>query len=1224
MRYLATLIFFASLAFAGQSLSVTVDGGSWPQTARADNLPYRVEFWIHGMGSGPGNQYTLFTTGGVSFYIQWNGSTQLWMGATHRTIDTSCTINPSAYSANGVLVRYQYDPSIGTYGQESCEVWGYDTGTRSGTVKNYTGTQTNNSTTGQVNGQTANGEFKLGFLRGYSTLVGVNSNPPVPADPNGDLFNFKFEGNLTNDSGTNMTFTNPVYASSPAALVRAQFLAGSPNSQQKEYTSAIPGRAGYPVTLQSTSISTSDSYATPPSIFWQQLSGPSTLRFSSRTATSTTVTGCVFGAYMIRLTAVDGAASSTKDMEMSCVATDSNGVVVQKNSTIDAIFGPMIAVGRNPVPYADRKIMQGIVNTATRYSNAGFASNGLRAWKAGTVAYNHAGASANLTNSPGTSGTSLQFANLSAFDTSSFPILVIVPAGGNLYNASGEWIPICSSSGGTTLVVCSGGRGSFGRAAKNLASGDTVYQFSVTGTGTAFLTDLCPAGVGPSGPIVFTSSNVSATNNSTTLTLNSGDWPANYTSYWITVAGAGLDAVTGRWFGSVASVSGANLTLDRAYPGTTGTVTVYVLSSAGMAGSPYFERGTVRIPTGTGATPRDADLIHGIYGWCGSNTKASYMEGGLEKWGVPNETVARYTRNDGVWAVNNVFALAYYDEVLAQYAGHFASGRSDALDSARALGDIWIHLDEYGSCCGQPNLLGAMVNAAIDGQPGNAAWPKIRDFLTGYFATGTPYEGSFVDMRSGISYPALWLAAGAILDPDVTNRNTWLGRLQNLYDALTNYAGAGFNWPLPVFADGTTDVTVTNGSATVTSAGGLGKEFDSRNCGYIGAGVAQVSGDKRTVTVQSGDNFTGSNRQVIFRSVRSDGSSYPMDYTGSGSTITLATDYPFTTGVNVNYWVWDRNAGAIQAEGYNFAIRSAALNGRQNHPQTYYCKYDSATQVTLDRPWGGTSFSDGVAGAFLTSGANSVQPFVVGIAGSGIRLAEIAARNDGQTTLANNLKTFTNNVAGWLFAADGSGGYLPADKGIYYQRGGPCDPAPVPMTASCSAGTSNNRVNSTEAHLTIAQHFINTGNTAIRDVGDAVYRATYNTPNDPTVWGIAADAYDPLGFTDYLTNGRTFWGNTCGMGFCFAWPAAREGGVAPAQTRTLLRTFTLPSGAADAQFIITAPSGAQTTTTCTVSPCSVTMDARQGQHRLQVRYRTGGGASLYLTPAVDAEIITVN
>ena len=76
------------------------------------------------------------------------------------------------------------------------------------------------------------------------------------------------------------------------------------------------------------------------------------------------------------------------------------------------------------------------------------------------------------------------------------------------------------------------------------------------------------------------------------------------------------------------------------------------------------------------------------------------------------------------------------------------------------------------------------------------------------------------------------------------------------------------------------------------------------------------------------------------------------------------------------------------------------------------------------------------------------------------------------------------------------------------------------------------------------------------------------------------------------------------------WPAARVGGVAPPSNRSVSIDFD-PTLSASVQIVVTAPSGAISTYPCgSSSPCSVTVDDRQGSHWAQTQYLSVSGKVL--------------
>jgi hypothetical protein len=80
-----------------------------------------------------------------------------------------------------------------------------------------------------------------------------------------------------------------------------------------------------------------------------------------------------------------------------------------------------------------------------------------------------------------------------------------------------------------------------------------------------------------------------------------------------------------------------------------------------------------------------------------------------------------------------------------------------------------------------------------------------------------------------------------------------------------------------------------------------------------------------------------------------------------------------------------------------------------------------------------------------------------------------------------------------------------------------------------------------------------------------------------------------------------FWG----IGAVWAWPSVRLGGLVPPQPRVvdLSANLNFPGNATQAWVTVTKPDGTSAQVICTASAtCQVTMDAREGDHLLSIRY----------------------
>jgi hypothetical protein len=210
-----------------------------------------------------------------------------------------------------------------------------------------------------ANNGTPQGGGQLAFFRWYSTAITPAIPPEIP-DTAGDHGDFRFENNLTdsgrarlrlslNGSGSTNYVNSPIY--SPLAMVGA----------------IAPGRASFPVVLTSSSF-TSLLSSGAPVVLWQQTDGPAAGQFANPAAAATAFTPPLAGSYTIQLTATDALGqSSTVSSTLGAVATDSNGVVVTGNPTLDSLMGPLTRSGTSPWPYYDigeREIGDAIIKAA--------------------------------------------------------------------------------------------------------------------------------------------------------------------------------------------------------------------------------------------------------------------------------------------------------------------------------------------------------------------------------------------------------------------------------------------------------------------------------------------------------------------------------------------------------------------------------------------------------------------------------------------------------------------------------------------------------------------------------------------------------------------------------------------------------------------------------------------------------------------------------------------
>ena len=88
---------------------------------------------------------------------------------------------------------------------------------------------------------------------------------------------------------------------------------------------------------------------------WTQLSGPNTLRWVNRATAQPTISGAIFGTYVVRVTVVDSTGAASADLRFGAVATDDAGVVTPPNNATAFLFSPMIRWGASPWPWLDER-----------------------------------------------------------------------------------------------------------------------------------------------------------------------------------------------------------------------------------------------------------------------------------------------------------------------------------------------------------------------------------------------------------------------------------------------------------------------------------------------------------------------------------------------------------------------------------------------------------------------------------------------------------------------------------------------------------------------------------------------------------------------------------------------------------------------------------------------------------------------------------------------------
>jgi hypothetical protein len=530
---LISFLLMAASAFAGQS----IEFGPhliYSSTPVPNTPANRLEFYIHDWSSvgsthvvSGGSTGWLVYTQVVSptnvillIYNQWDiyGQGQL------------AQIQLSPLPQHAVYVRCQHDPANKL---DLIEAWDINGNRVANNSLSYV-SETPAGTDFQM-GYGREPSMSVGFMRVHSSLVPLNSRPPVTSDSNNRVFEWKFDSDQADASGNGHTAIyyggTPVYSQTP----HQNTIAIIKTKDSTSWSNVVTQRAGYPAELDGTSSYSQSDGSASVRCFWQQVSGPSVVQFNSRSSCSPVITGLVFGDYLMQLTVTDVDGNPvTTTTDIGAVAMDNKGIVVNADPNVDALFGNMIAFGKNPWGFADHWAQHAMTLRSADYVSNGWTGLQWEQTGSGTTSYYWNG----VGYSPGNpalgtilqtgitaTATTLTVSDASKLDLTELPTRIIMLAGN--YPSASEEIRICAITG-NTLTVCYDGRG---QSPQIWNGGARVAQAKVTGQGTRFLTDttapVCPVGApGPPGPASFSSGSVTLTAGSTTMTGTGTNWAA--------------------------------------------------------------------------------------------------------------------------------------------------------------------------------------------------------------------------------------------------------------------------------------------------------------------------------------------------------------------------------------------------------------------------------------------------------------------------------------------------------------------------------------------------------------------------------------------------------------------------------------------------------------------------------------------------------------------------
>lgn len=1260
----AYLLIFAEVAFAGQSLvftsshdvanaSVTARSttGQWYDDACLDVIPSALtgtNFLIHDASPG---QLIELVSGGAGVLLQ--ASIQNESGATGLG-----NVDVTNIPSHALCYRQQRD---GTAKTGSFEVY-----TISGTlyVPSQTWTYTS-STTLSAGVDIIGGPDPVHWaFRRICTGANLPLGSRMPTTAGGCaagtlLAEWKLDGSLADSGPGNFTLTQNSGSPTYATTLYQNTIAVIKTLGAPSWSKVIPFRAGNPGQLDCTSSFSMADAANTVNCFWQILSGPAIPNFD-HAAAQPTLSLPIFGDYNVQLVATSTAdgTSSTTTAHIGAVATDANGVVVNAIPAADQIFGPMIALGKNPWGFADSS---DLISVAARkagyydpYLNPATWFNSL----AGTVSYPFSPLSTTLCSAVADGVTlTVQICNAQNLDLSTFPTILSIGGLG------GEAIRVASAggtSGTVNLTVAYDGRGyGFGqhagiglKAGQAWTNGTAVTQQKVTGSGTSLLSTFTPLGAGGwTGILISSAGTCSVTHNSTTITGSGTSWSNSSSSPNYAVGNAILvnghhSGTAFTFFAYVNSVgSTTSITANRVYPNDADdesglTCATFKPDVRNMV--LHYDR------CGSGAYggcvayayPHDGNTY--FYSQSCETALACYIYESHDPSSVHPATATclgfsgmecgkHIAYMDSFNYVGDNGGANFYDEGLANYSLWLRSGLQLPLDAARQIegqegtsNPGWLFWPELGNndIGTQPrraSILGAWASYLLDGH--SSLLGGLRSFANTGIANAANFAsngGCNNDQREGLAYPQQWLAASALWDPSAVS----LGYVSSLSTYYTTYAGcagsgtalqtnswqSGFLWN----SNQTPALSATNGSAVLT-----GTAIPSNICGTTpqATGTAAVTSGSDVVT--SSAAFVTGGGKIMFEDATLGLISFDYVF-DSTSQVHISGKYP---GANASLTFWIDTDSSNNGSGYDSTLVFGTSASDSQLAKQWSCRWNNSGQITLDRAWDGSNTSAlygwrGNLGGVGVAGKGS-QPFIVGLKTHGDRLGSYQAGSLGTNFLAQG-----QNTALWLKTY----GWNAISGSFYYGRLYPgCEPAVsvdstqpqnfpylVPQCGFNGGSTSPyygkqiSRALIAEGQNAAYMSLVADNSSGNKAFWDGVYCNQWDQAGY-TTGGLGCDQLGAYSFVNNDWTGGKWRGFAFGIGMAAQWPAARLGGVLPAVSRTLYESFSLQTGEDKVVYTVTAPSGAVTIVTCTTSPCALPADARQGDLLMSYQFQTSAG-----------------
>jgi hypothetical protein len=585
--------------------------------------------------------------------------------------------------------------------------------------------------------------------------------------------------------------------------------------------------------------------------------------------------------------------------------------------------------------------------------------------------------------------------------------------------------------------------------------------------------------------------------------------------------------------------------------------------------------------------------------------------------------------NMGNWTASNAMSIGYYDTGLAYFRAWYRSGDIAMLRAAQYMAKVQFRNPYFAQWVGRSEPTVSVTLAATlmpEIWEGKDPWPMITNRILGCLTDVTRDQPN--DQRED-AY-CVWAAAIiAKYHPNPTTRSDFRAKLITHYNlqAIPNrYPNGGYYSFYPNFQDTARVWQATNGSDLMTLYSGpnIGSDYCGTPFQPGGSATVNVGG---TVLTGTGTNWVGTGgKNIMLVGLRGGQPHMEIDRIAG-------TPTPTATSATLEF-PWRGDAGAITRfyvegdVGYPIQhFEGVTSAGAVKSPRAfelndaYACTVESGTQIRLHKPFAGDTSGGNVYRRLLAANKYSIyspwarQPFMDELRANAYVAAAKALEAD-EPTMAANYWTLVGSLLTLNFD-----NLDPLSLGQPYFDSMPtCGPRDPTVKTICDfdlAGPYNvERDYSMEGVDAFTAYYLHTLNPADKTRGDEYYRLIYSRP------GYAAPLAGDGKYVAYMAQpedgGATgddarqkALGQAYGMGGGSTWPAARLGGPAPAENRTLTVQVGSPLAYGDRiRITATNASGVAVTNTCQAVACSVTSDFRAGGQTVLIEYLNASSAVL--------------